>query len=130
MLQLLIGKEIRGHVLSYRFLLTLALFFVLIVSSVQLIALNYDRQLANYSEAKRAQDEKLKEGTDFRRLMWGGTKVDRRPNALSVLAMGFSTNTCFPAFSAARVCGKCRKCGVGRTTASIDSSTRIASYDS
>ena len=88
MLQLLIGKEIRGHVLSYRFLLTLALFFVLIVSSVQLIALNYDRQLVNYSEAKRAQDEKLKEGTDFRRLMWGGTKVDRRPNALSVLAMG------------------------------------------
>jgi hypothetical protein len=78
MLKLLIGKEIRGHVLSYRFLLTLVLFFVLIVSSVQLIALNYDRQLANYSEAKRAQEEKLKEGTDFRRLMWGGTKVDRR----------------------------------------------------
>ena len=88
MLRLLIGKEIRAHILSYRFLLTLLLFFVLIVSSVQVIALNYERQLANYSESQRAQKEKLKEGTDFRMLMWGGTKVERRPNALGVLAMG------------------------------------------
>ena len=88
MLTLLIGKEIHTHLLSYRFILTFGLFFVLIVSSVQIIALNYDRQLANYSEGRRAQEEKLKESTDFRSLMWGGTKVERRPNPLSVFAMG------------------------------------------
>lgn len=88
MLALLIGKEIRAHVLSYRFVLTFLLFFVLIVSSVQIIALNYDRQLANYSEAQRAQEEKLKESTDFRSLRWRGTQVERRPNPLSVFAMG------------------------------------------
>jgi len=88
MLGLLISKEIRVHVLSYRFVLTFLLFFVLVVSSVQIIALNYDRQQANYSEGQRAQEEKLKESTDFRSLRWGGTKVERRPNPLSVFAMG------------------------------------------
>lgn len=88
MLKLLIGKEIRAHILSYRFVLTFLLFFVLIVSSVQILALNYDRQLSSYTEGQRAQEEKLKESTDFRSLMWGGTQVERRPNALSVLAMG------------------------------------------
>lgn len=34
MLTLLIAKEIRAHVLSYRFVLTLLLFFVLIVCSL------------------------------------------------------------------------------------------------
>jgi ABC-type transport system involved in multi-copper enzyme maturation permease subunit len=87
MLALLIGKEIRAHVLSYRFVLTFMLFFVLIVSSVQIIALNYDRQLANFSESQRAQEEKLKE-TDFRSMRWRGTQVERRPNPLSVFAMG------------------------------------------
>jgi len=87
MLALLIGKEIRAHILSYRFVLTFLLFFVLIVSSVQIIALNYDRQLANYSETQRAQEEKLKE-TDFRSMRWRGTQVERRPNPLSVFAIG------------------------------------------
>ena len=60
---------------------------MLIVSSVQIIALNYDRQLANYSETQRAQEEKLKE-TDFRSMRWRGTQVERRPNPLSVFAIG------------------------------------------
>ena len=88
MLKLLIFKEIRAHVLSFRFALTFLLFFGLIVSSVQILALSYDRHLASYAEGKRSQEEKLKEATDFRSLMWRGTQVEQPPNSLSVLAMG------------------------------------------
>ena len=88
MLSLLVSKEIRAHVLSYRFAVSFILLFVLIVSSVQLIALNYDRQLAGFAESQRAQKEKLAEGTDFRSFQWSGYTVDRRPNPLSVFAMG------------------------------------------
>lgn len=88
MLGLLIRKELLTHALSYRFVVTLLLFFVLIVSSVQLIALNYDQQLTSYAEAKRAQEEVLKEVTDFRTLQWSGIQVEKRPNPLSVFAQG------------------------------------------
>ena len=88
MLKLLIRKDILAHLLSYRFLLTLALFFVLVVSSVQVIALNYDRQAQSFAEAKRAQEEKLKESTDFRSLRWTGIQAEKPPNALSIFAMG------------------------------------------
>ena len=88
MLKLLIRKEILAHLLSYRFLLTLGLFFVLIVSSVQVIAFNYERQVQSFSEAKRAQEEKLKESTDFRSLNWTGVQMEKPPNALSIFAMG------------------------------------------
>ena len=88
MLALLIAKEIRGHLLSYRFVLTFLLFFVLIVSSVEIIALNYDRQAANHAETRRSQEESLKEATDFRSLRWRGFKVEKAPNPLSVFAMG------------------------------------------
>ena len=84
----LIIKEIRAHLLSYRFVLTLLLFFVLTVSSVEIIALNYDRQAANYAETKRSQKETLKEVTNFRTLQWRGLNVEKAPNPLSVFAMG------------------------------------------
>ena len=88
MLALLIAKELRSHLLSYRFVLTLLLFFVLIVSSVEMLALNYDRQATNYAETKRSQEEALKEATDFRSLQWRGIKVEKPPNPMSVFAMG------------------------------------------
>ena len=88
MLALLIAKEMRSHLLSYRFVLTLLLFFVLIVSSVEMLALNYDRQATNYAETRRSQEEALKEATDFRSLQWRGIKVEKPPNPMSVFAMG------------------------------------------
>jgi ABC-type transport system involved in multi-copper enzyme maturation permease subunit len=53
-----------------------------------MIALSYDRQLASYTESQRAREEKLRQATDFRSLRMGGATVERRPNPLSVLAMG------------------------------------------
>ncbi|MEW6752355.1 MAG: ABC transporter permease [Candidatus Latescibacterota bacterium] len=88
MLRLLIAKEIRAHLLSYRFAVSFLLLFVLVATSVQVIAVSHARQLAAYTEGQRAQEEKLKEGTDFRSLMWGGSRVEKRPNALGVLAVG------------------------------------------
>ena len=88
MLGLLIRKEMRAHLLSYRFLLTYSLFFVLVVSSVQIIALNYDRQVANHAAARRAEEEKLKETSDFRSLRWTGFRAEKAPNPLGVFAVG------------------------------------------
>ena len=88
MLSHLIAREIRGHLISLRFALTLGLFFVLVVSSVQIMALSYDRQLAARAESRRAQEERLKEATDFRALQWMGMEVEKRPNPLAVFAVG------------------------------------------
>jgi ABC-type transport system involved in multi-copper enzyme maturation permease subunit len=88
MLSLLIVKEIRAHVLSFRFALAFALLLVLIVCSVEIIALGYDRQVNSYAEAARAQKEKMAEAADFRQMRYSGIEVDRRPNPLSVFAVG------------------------------------------
>ena len=88
MLAQLIRKELLTHLLSYRFSVTLLLFLVLIVSSVEMIALNYDRQVASFAEAKRAQEETLKEVTDFRSLQWSGIRAEKAPNPMSVFATG------------------------------------------
>lgn len=88
MLGQLIRKELLSHLLSYRFSVTLLLFLVLIVSSVEMIALNYDRQAASFAEAKRSQEETLKEVTDFRSLQWSGIRVEKKPNPMSVFATG------------------------------------------
>ena len=88
MLKILVRKEILAHLLSYRFVLTFSLFFVLVVSSVQIIALTYDRQVASYATARRAEEEKLKETGDFRSLRRTGFRAEKPPNPLSVFAVG------------------------------------------
>lgn len=88
MMGLLIRKEILTHLLSYRFILTFSLFFVLVVSSVQMIALNYSRQVDNHAETRRAQEEQLRESSDFRRMRWSGVQAEKAPNPLSVFATG------------------------------------------
>jgi len=88
MLNLIIRKELLGHMLTYRFAVTAALFFVLIIGSVQMMAQTYEGQLANYSETKTRRLQELKESTDFRDLMWRGITSDKRPNPLSVFSIG------------------------------------------
>jgi hypothetical protein len=80
-------KEMRGHALSYRFALALLLLFGLIVGSMQLLALSYERQSARFSESLRAQDERLKT-LSYGQVAGGGIQVARRPSPLSVLALG------------------------------------------
>jgi ABC-type transport system involved in multi-copper enzyme maturation permease subunit len=88
MMGILVRKEILAHLLSYRFILTFSLFFVLVVSSVQMISLNYSRQVENYTESRRAQEEQLKEASDFRRLRRTGIQTEKSPNPLSIFATG------------------------------------------
>ena len=88
MMGLLIRKEVLTHLLSYRFILTFSLFFVLVVSSVQMIALNYSRQVKNHAETRRAQEEQLRESGDFRRMRWSGIQAEKAPNPLSIFATG------------------------------------------
>ncbi|MFH1569983.1 MAG: ABC transporter permease subunit [Gemmatimonadota bacterium] len=88
MLRLLVAHELRSHLLTYRFAVSLLLLFLLTVSSVTVLALNHGRRLASFAETRRAQEEKLREATDFRTLMWTGSQVEKAPNPLSVFAVG------------------------------------------
>ncbi|MFC1525392.1 ABC transporter permease [Candidatus Latescibacterota bacterium] len=88
MLMLLIARELRSHLLTYRFVVSFLLLFVLIVSSVTILAHNYQRRLDSHAETERAREERLKETADFRSLMWSGIQVEKAPNPLSVFAVG------------------------------------------
>ena len=88
MLNLLIVHELRSHLLSYRFALSFLLLFFLVVSSVTVLALNYERRLTSHAETLRAQEERLREATDFRTLEWAGIKNEKAPNPMSVFAVG------------------------------------------
>lgn len=48
---------------------------------------------------------------------------------LRVSVIGFSTNTCLPAFAAFTICFMCSECGVVTTTASISGSFSTLPYD-
>ncbi|MEE2659535.1 MAG: ABC transporter permease [Candidatus Latescibacterota bacterium] len=85
----MIGRELRSHVLTYRFFLGFVLLFVLIVSSAVVLGLNYDSRLDAYFESQIARGEQLKEATDFRRFQWRGAQHEKPPNALSVFTVGF-----------------------------------------
>ncbi len=88
MFSALIGRELRSHLLTYRFGLSAVLLFTLIVGSALILGFTYDRQLAAYSETKSAREQKLSESTDFQSLRWQGMQQEKAPNALSVFAVG------------------------------------------
>jgi len=88
MLRLLIVRELRSHLLTYRFVVSFLLLFVLIVGSATVLGLSYERRLASHAETLRSQKARLAEATDFRSLEWRGVQNEKAPNALSVFAMG------------------------------------------
>ncbi|HJP33536.1 MAG TPA: ABC transporter permease [Candidatus Latescibacteria bacterium] len=84
----LVGRELRSHLLTYRFSLSAVLLFTLVVGSSLVLGFNYDRQLTAFGESKNAREQKLSESTDFRSLQWQGMQQEKPPNALSVFAVG------------------------------------------
>lgn len=84
----LIGRELRAHLLTYRFILSAVLLFGLVVGSALVLGFNYDRQLSAYSQSKVARDQKLSESTDFQTLRWQGMQQEKPPNAMSVFIVG------------------------------------------
>jgi len=84
----LLGRELRSHLLTYRFALSSGLLFLLLVGSATILGVNYDRRLDAFTEAQSAREQKLAESTDFRTLQWQGTQQEKPPNPLSVFTVG------------------------------------------
>lgn len=84
----LVVRELRSHMLTYRFTLSACLLFTLIVGSSLILGFSYDRQLSAYSESKNAREQKLAESTDFQTLRWQGMQQEKPPNPLSVFTVG------------------------------------------
>ncbi len=84
----LLQRELRSHLLTYRFALTAVLLSVLVIGSSLVLGLNHDRQLKAHAEARAAREHRLSESVDFRTLRWRGTQQEKPPNALSVFAVG------------------------------------------
>jgi len=84
----LVVRELRSHMLTYRFTLSACLLFTLIVGSSLILGFSYDRQLSAYSESKNAREQKLSESTDFQTLRWQGMQQEKPPNPLSVFTVG------------------------------------------
>jgi ABC-type transport system involved in multi-copper enzyme maturation permease subunit len=88
MFRALLVHELRAHLLTYRFVLSAGLLFILVVGSALILGASYDRQLSAWGESKMAREQKLSEATDFRSLQWRGLEQEKAPNALSVFTVG------------------------------------------
>lgn len=88
MLLTLLNRELRSHLLTYRFALSTGLLFILLVGSATILGVNYDRRLDAFTEAQLAREQKLAEATDFRTLQWQGMQQEKPPNPLSVFTVG------------------------------------------
>ncbi len=84
----LVVRELRSHLLTYRFTLSACLLFTLVVGSALILGFSYDRQLSAYSESKNAREQKLSESTDFQTLRWQGLQQEKPPNPMSVFVVG------------------------------------------
>ncbi len=85
---ILLGRELRSHLLTYRFALSSGLLFILLVGSAVILGVNFDRRLDAFTESKLAREQRLSEATDFRTLQWQGTQQEKPPNPLSVFTVG------------------------------------------
>jgi hypothetical protein len=79
-------KEFLSNILTLRFLIGFILCQALIVSSEYVLIKDYEARLAAYSELTKRHEEAKKEIKVYSQLEIG---VDRPPEPLSVIAMGF-----------------------------------------
>ncbi|MCK5734346.1 MAG: ABC transporter permease [Candidatus Latescibacteria bacterium] len=88
MLTLIIRKEILNNILSLRFIVTLLLFFILIMGSISMMSADYRKQLSDYSEGRIGMEQRLKQAKDLTEIQTMGLSAEKRPTALGVFAIG------------------------------------------
>ena len=88
MLTLIVRKEILNNILSLRFIVTLLLFFILIIGSISMMAANYHKQLTDYSEGQIGMEQRLKQAKDLTEVQMMGLSAEKRPTELSVFTIG------------------------------------------
>ncbi len=92
MFTVLVKKEILNNILSFRFAVTFLLLFLLISGSVIMMAANHQKQVRDYSSAKAAYRQRVKQMRDFNEFQIFGMTDRRRPNPLSIFAMGLEAD--------------------------------------
>ncbi|HID95352.1 MAG TPA: hypothetical protein EYP53_04755 [Candidatus Latescibacteria bacterium] len=88
MLSFIIRKEILVNVLSFRFIITFLLFFILVVGSIQMMSANYKKQLIDYSEAQIGHKEQVDQMQNLGELQAIGLTSEKKPNPLSIFSTG------------------------------------------
>jgi len=88
MLTLIVRKEVLNNILSLRFIVTLLLFFILIMGSISMMAANYQKQLTDYSEGQIGTEQRLKQAKDLTEVQMMGLSAEKRPTELSVFSIG------------------------------------------
>jgi len=88
MFAVLVKKEILNNILSLRFAVTFLLFFLLIGGSMVMMAASHDKQARDYFNLTAAYRQRVEQMRDFQEFEIFGMTSRRRPNPLSVLAMG------------------------------------------
>ncbi len=81
----IVAHEIRVKLLSFRFILVFLATTVLLVTSLLVMSLNYQRKLEDYAEAQIHTERVLEEMGGS---ISGSLTFEKRPNPLSIFAMG------------------------------------------
>lgn len=74
--------------LSFRFSISILLFFVLIIVSMLIMSLNYDRRLNDYAIEKEKYKQNLEKMTSPIEFGAFGITINNRPKELSIISMG------------------------------------------
>jgi ABC-type transport system involved in multi-copper enzyme maturation permease subunit len=84
----IVKKEILLNLVSFRFIISIALLFVLIVGSLQIMAVNYGRRLDDYSTAVQMHNDDLSKTNSRPQFEAFGVTKDPRPSLLGIFTIG------------------------------------------
>lgn len=84
----IVKKEMLLNLVSFRFIISVVLLFVLIVGSLQIMAVNYGRRLADYSAGTEMHDSDLAKINSRPQFEAFGVTKEPRPSLLGIFAIG------------------------------------------
>ena len=84
----ILRKEILLSVVSFRFVISVALLFVLIVGSLQIMAINYTRRVDDFESSTATHKENLRNMATLMDFIGFGVAKDPRPPLLGIFAVG------------------------------------------
>ncbi|MEW6200451.1 MAG: ABC transporter permease subunit [bacterium] len=88
MVSRIVKKELLLNLLGFRFQISFALLFILIVGSMQIMVINYGRRLNDYSTASEIHREDLAKVENIMQFEAFGITRDPKPTLLGIFAIG------------------------------------------
>ncbi len=87
----IIRKEILLNLVSFRFIISIILLFILVVGSMNIMAVNYGRRLQDYSVGKQMHNTDLASMNSRPQFEAFGVTRDPRPSLLGIFAFGLDS---------------------------------------